>query len=102
MTIILFFHLKAKGPRYGHFLHFTSTVALVNLGGESLEAGCEFKLVTLDIFKSTHLLPPDQICTSHGKNEGMASQKRLSCSSRQFSLNFKEDLPKSKRNPRPK
>ena len=63
----LFFHFKAKRPRYGHFLDFTSTEAFVNLGGENVVKGCKFELVTLNIFKSTHLLLPDQICTSQGE-----------------------------------
>ena len=59
----LFFHFKTKRPRYGHFLDFTSAEAFVNPGGENVGKGRKFELVTLDIFKSTHLLPPDQICT---------------------------------------
>ena len=60
----LFFHFKAKWPSYGHFLNFASIEAFVNPGVENLEDGCEFELATLDFFKSTHLLPPDQIPTS--------------------------------------
>ena len=63
----LFFHFKTKRPRYGHFLDFTSAEAFVNPGGENVGKGRKFELVTLDIFKSTHLLPPDQICTSQGE-----------------------------------
>ena len=70
----LFFHFKAKLPRYGHFLDFTSTEAFVNPSGENVGKGCKFELIPLNIFKSTHLLPPDQIYTSQGVNEGMASQ----------------------------
>ena len=65
---LYFFHFKAKQPRYGHFLDFTSTEAFVNIGGEHVVKGCKFELITLNIFKSIHLLFPDQICTSQGEN----------------------------------
>ena len=60
----LVFHFKAKWPRYGHFLDLTSTEAFVNPGGENVGKVCKFELVTQDISKSTHLLSPNQICTS--------------------------------------
>ena len=59
----LFFHFKTKWPRYGHFLDFTSAEAFINTGGENVGNGRKFELIALDIFKSTHLLPPDQVCT---------------------------------------
>ena len=70
----LFFHFKAKRPRYGHFLDFTSTEAFVNISGENLVKGSKFELVTQISLKAPVCSFKTKYALLRVKNEGMASQ----------------------------